>query len=198
MSVVGDIVGGIFGTDDAADAAQKSADQQIALQKDIYDQQTEILSPFVDFGAGLLPQLGGAMQPIDRASTLNQYYSSPEYAMLSDQARNQQLAASEATGGLGSTATGNALSSIAPQLGQNYLNQKYAEQADLFNRLMSGVNVGLGAAGGQVSAAGQYGSQASQAIGQAGAAQSGAAMAPGQILGNLGGMALGGWLGGAF
>ncbi len=198
MSFVGDIVGGILGTDDAADAQINAANQQQQLAQDIYEQQKELLDPFVQFGTGLLGQLGQSMNTIDREATLAQYYQSPEYQMQSQQARGQQLAASEATGGLGSTTTGNALSSIAPQLGQNYLSQQYAQQMDQFNKLMGGVNLGLGAAGGQTSAMGQMGSNVSNAIGQAGAAQAGSAMAPGQLLGQLGGMALGGFMGGGF
>ena len=113
--------------------------------------------------------------------------------MMNDQARNQQLAASEATGGLGSTSTGNALGAIAPQLGQNYLAMREGQQADLFNRLLSGVNIGLSGAGMQQQAAGAYGSQAGNIMSQNAAQQAQAQLANAQLWGNtigsLGGLA---------
>lgn len=198
MSIVGDVVGSVLGTDKAADAQVQASQEQIALQKEMFDQTQANLAPFMEFGTGLLPALGGAMQPINRQAELSAYYDSPEFAMQSAQARNQQLAASEATGGLGATSTGNALASIAPQLGQNYLGMREAQQADLFNRLMGGVGIGQSSAAGIGQAGQQYASQASQALAQQGAAQAGAAMAPFQALTSIGGMALGGYLGGAF
>jgi hypothetical protein len=191
LGLVGSIIGGNK-ADDAAQAQVGAADRNLQFQQDIYDQQKEAFDPFLQFGTGLLPQLGQAMNPIDREATLAEYYQSPEYQTQSRQARGQQLAASEATGGLGSTSTGNALASIAPTLGQNYLSQQYAQQMDQFNKLMQGAGMGMNAAGMQSSAAGALGSGASQAINQMGAAQAGGALAQGQAinqgLGAIGGM----------
>lgn len=61
----------------------------------------------------------------------------------------QSLAAAEATGGLGSTATSNQLATIAPTLGQSWL----SNQMSNYNNL---ANVGLGALQGQANAGQTY------------------------------------------
>lgn len=198
MSFVGDLVGEITGSNKAAKAQKRAAEQSAALSQEQFEQIQANLSPFMEFGQGLLPSLGQAMQPVNRQAELAAYYQSPEFAMQSGQARNQLLASAEATGGLGAGATGNALASIAPQLGQNYLGNLEAQRADLFNRLIGGATMGQNAAAGIGTAGQQYASQAGQAIQQGGAAAAGAAMAPWQTISSIGGMALGGYLGGAF
>lgn len=195
---VGGIVGDITGTNAAAEAQERAAQQGLAVSQEQFEQTQANLAPFMQFGTGLLPQLEGALTPIDRSAELEAYYQGPEFQQMSQAARGQQLAASEATGGLGSTATGNALSSIAPQLGQNYLATREAQQADLFNRLMAGTNLGLGAATGTGAAGQQYASQAANLLGQQGAAQAGAAMAPFQTLLGLGQLGVSAYSGGMF
>lgn len=195
MSFVGDaigsVVGGITGSNKAAKAQTNAANQSAALSKEQFESIQKNLSPFLQFGTDQLPGLQGLMQPLNRQAELATYYSSPEFALQSRQARGQQLAASEATGGLGSTSTGNALASIAPTLGMNYLGQREAQQADLFNRLMAGAGMGLNAAAQQGQAGQNYVSQASNAFAQRGAAQAGGALAPFNTLMNIGGMIAG-------
>lgn len=191
MSFVGDIIGDITGANDAKDAQVNAANQSAALSKEQFEAIQKNLAPFLQFGTNQLQGLQGLMQPLDRQGELAQFYSSPEFAMQSRQARGQQLAASEATGGLGSTSTGNALASIAPTLGMNYLGQREAQQADLFNRLMAGAGMGLNAAAQQGQAGQNYVSQASNAFNQAGAAQAGGAMSGFNSLLGLGGAFVG-------
>ena len=178
---------------DAADSQAKSAQSELELQRQMFDEQMALGQPYREFGEQYLPMLGEAMTPIDRQAELGAYYQSPEYAMMNEQARNQQLAASEATGGLGSTSTGNALGAIAPQLGQQHLAMREGQQSDLFNRLLSGVNIGLSGAGMQQQAAGTYGSQAGNIMAQNSMNQANASLAQGQLWGNtigsLGGLA---------
>ena len=83
------------------------------------------------------------------------YYDSPQYQAQAGQARNQQLAASEATGGLGATSTQNQLARIAPTLGLQALGQQQSLYGDL-------TNLGYGAAG---SSAGFYGQSAQSQYG---------------------------------
>lgn len=174
----------------AAESGQRISQEQFeAIQKN--------LSPFVEFGTSQLPSLQGVMQPLNRQDELAQYYGSPEFNMMSRQARGQQLAASEATGGLGSSSTSNALAAIAPQLGMSYLGQREAQQADLFNRLMSGAGMGLNAAAMTGQAGQQYASQAANAYNQAGAAKAGGQLAMGNLIGNIAG-AVGGYYGNKF
>ncbi len=195
MSFVGDaigsVVGGITGANKAADAQTNAANQSAALSKEQFESIQKNLAPFLQFGTSQLQGLGGLMQPLNRQQELSQFYSGPEFAMQSQQARGQQLAAAEATGGLGATSTGNALASIAPQLGMNYLGQREAQQADLFNRLMAGAGMGLNAAAQQGQAGQNYVSQASNAFNQAGAAQAGAAGSGFNTLMGLGGAFIG-------
>lgn len=196
--VIGDVVGGITGSNKAAKAQEKAAAQSQEIAQQQFEQIQQNLSPYMEFGTALLPSLGQTLQPINRQAELAAYYQSPEFAMQSAQARNQQLAASEATGGLGATSTGNALAAIAPQLGQNYLGMREAQQADLYNRLMGGVGLGQSAAAGIGTAGQQYASQAAQALQQKGAAQAGGALAPFQTLMQIGSMAAGAYAGGGF
>lgn len=84
-----------------------------------------------------------------QGQALNQYYNSQQYKDLAGQARYQSLAAAEATGGLGSTATSNQLATIAPTLGQSWL----SNQMSNYNNL---ANVGLGALQGQANAGQTY------------------------------------------
>lgn len=191
MSFVGDVIGDITGTNKAAEAQTNAANQSAALSKEQLEAIQKNLAPFLQFGTDQLPGLQGLMQPLNRQEELATYYSSPEFALQSRQARGQQLAAAEATGGLGSTSTGNALASIAPTLGMSYLGQREAQQADLFNRLMAGAGMGLNAAAMTGQAGQNYVSQASNAFNQAGAAQAGGAISGFNTLMGLGGTFIG-------
>lgn len=173
----------------AESGAQVAREQNEAMRKDML--------PFLQFGTSKLPALEGMMQPLNRQDELATYYASPEFDVMSRQARGQQLAASEATGGLGSSSTSNALASIAPQLGMSYLGRREAQQADLFNRLMAGAGMGLNAAAMTGQAGQQYASQAANAYNQAGAAKAGGQLAMGNLIGNIAG-AVGGYYGGKF
>lgn len=177
-NVVGSVVGGITGSNAAADAQVKAANQSNQTSWNIYQDQVNRLTPFLDAGKTALSGLQGiAGQPIDRNKLLSEYYQSPEYQQLANQARYQGLNAAEATGGLGSTATGNMLASIAPQLGQNYLNMMTDQQNNMYQQLMGLTNVGLSAGGAQNAAGGQYSNTYGQNMGQIGAAQAGKATA---------------------
>ncbi|HDC4470530.1 TPA: DNA transfer protein [Enterobacter kobei] len=159
ISGIGNAVGGILGgigANKAAKQQQKSLDKQMDWQRDLMERQDAWLSPFREAGTNALPDLVAlAGQPIDREKSLSQYYGGQEFAQSEEAARRSQLAAAEATGGLGSSATNNALASIAPTLGQNYLAQQTAQQQDMYNQLMGLVNVGLSGAGAQSATAAQ-------------------------------------------
>lgn len=190
---IGNIIGSVTGANQAADAQTNAANASNENAWRIYQDQKQTLSPFLSAGQGALEGLSGiAGQPIDRNASLSQYFNSPEYKMLANQGRYQQLAGSEATGGLGSTATANGLASIAPQLGQNYLGMMTDQQNNMYNQLMGLSNVGLSAGGASNAAAGNYANSYAQNMGQIGAAKAGNALANGQMLtqglGFLGGL----------
>ncbi|OWF83340.1 DNA transfer protein [Yersinia kristensenii] len=180
---IGNVLGSITGANQAADAQTNAANQSNEMNWKIYQDQKQTMAPFLSMGQSF----SGSLQDLlnNRSGTLNNYYNSSEYKGLADQARYQQLAGAEATGGLGSTATSNGLASIAPQLGQQYLNDRY-------NQLLGGVNIGLSAGGASNAAAGNYASNYGQNMGQIGSAQAGRSLANGQLLtqglGFLGGL----------
>jgi len=197
---IGKVVGSVTGANQAASAQTNAANQSNATALQIFNQQQATLQPFVQAGLqGLSGLQSTAGQPIDRASTLNNYYNSSEYNQMANQARYQQLASAEATGGLGSTATSNGLAAIAPSLGQNYLNQMTAQQQNMYSQLLGLTNVGLSAGGATNAAAGEYSSAAQNNLSQIGAAKAGNSIANGnsltQGLGFLSGTSAGSALG---
>ncbi|RSB60332.1 DNA transfer protein [Atlantibacter subterranea] len=140
---VSGVIGGI-GANKAAKQQQKYQDKAMNQSREGYQNAVDWVSPYQEAGQSALTGLQGiAGQPIDRNQALAQYFASPEYSMMANQARYQNLNAAEATGGLGSTATGNLLSSIAPTLGQNYLADMTNQQQNMYSQLM-GLS-GLGA-----------------------------------------------------
>ncbi len=196
MSFVGkalnSVVGGITGANKAADAQVGAARDSNQMAWNIYQDQKKTNEPFLNAGlAGLKGLQGIAGQPIDRNVSLAQYFASPEYQMMNDQARNGILRSAQATGGLGSTATGNLLSSIAPQLGQNYLNMMTDQQNNMYGQLLGLSNVGLSAAGANNAAAGDYSNAYGNNMAQIGASKAGKAQSGFNSLMQIGGVASG-------
>lgn len=182
---VGGILGGI-GANKAAKQQAKSTNKQMDMYRELAEQQRQLLDPFVKAGTGALSGLAAtAGKPIDREALLNKYYSGNEYKMESEQARREQLAAAAATGGLGSSATNNALAAIAPTLGQNYLSQMTAQQQDMYNQLLGLANVGLSGAGAQSAAAASTTNSLAALQGQKGNINASRAALPWQVAGNV-------------
>lgn len=169
----------------ASRGQQNAAREGMDMQERMFNQQLDLLEPYRQAGQQGLESLQGiAGQPLDRQAELSQYYQSPEFAQMSGVARNQQLAASEATGGLGSTSTGNALASIAPQLGQSYLAQRAGQQQDIYNQLSGLANIGLSGAGAQAAYAGNYGNNMANSLNQSAAQQAQARLGTANMWGN--------------
>lgn len=180
---IGKVVGSITGTTAAANAQTDAANQSNATALQIFNQQQATLQPFVQAGLqGLSGLQSTAGQPIDRASTLSNYYNSDEYKQMANQAQYQQLASAEATGGLGSTATSNGLAAIAPTLGQNYLNDMTSQQQNMYSQLLGLTNVGLNAGGATNAAAGTYSTATQNNLTNAGNATAKSYLANGQAL----------------
>lgn len=119
-----------------------------------------------------------------QGQALNQYYNSQQYKDLAGQARYQSLAAAEATGGLGSTATGNQLATIAPTLGQQWLSGQ-------MNNYQNLANIGLGALQGQANAGQTYANNMSQISQQSAALAAANANRPSAMQSAIGGGASG-------
>lgn len=144
------------GGDGGASKAQARATQSgIDLQREMWQTNMQNLAPFTPLAQQYVQQLQGLSTPEGQGQALNQYYNSDQYNQMANQARYQSLNAAEATGGLGSTATGNQLASIAPTLGQNWLSGQ-------MNNYQNLANIGLGALTGQANAGQNYANNVSQ------------------------------------
>ena len=177
----------------ARSQAESAANAEAGLQQR-YDETNRLLNPFYQMGAGNIGALNQmANQDFNREQMLSDYYSGGEYAMMNDQAMRNVNAMNEATGNVGSSAGGNALAAIAPQLGQNYLGTMYAQNQDKFNRLNSLVGMGQNAAAMQGANAMQLGSQSAAIQQNLGNNLAASQIAQGQnqsnMIGNLAGIA---------
>ncbi|MEB8480260.1 DNA transfer protein [Cronobacter malonaticus] len=137
------------GGDGGASAQAKAINKQTDLQREQWQTVMNNLAPFTPLAQQYVNQLQNLSSLQGQNSALNSYYGSDQYKQLANQARYQTLQSAEATGGLGSTATSNQLATIAPTLGQTWLNG----QMQNYNNL---ANIGLGALQGQANAGQTY------------------------------------------
>lgn len=172
--------GGDGGAGAQADATKKG----IALQKEMWQTNMQNLAPFTPLAQQYISQLQGLSTLQGQGQALNDYYNSQQYKDLAGQARYQSLNAAEATGGLGSTATGNQLAAIAPTLGQNWLSGQ-------MNNYQNLANIGLGALTGQATAGQNYANNASQLWQQQANAAAAGSNRPSGVQSALGGAAAG-------
>lgn len=172
------------------------AGEQAAAMKyatDIQNQQFERvmngLAPLTPLASKYINQLQNLSSPEGQAQALNGYYNSQQFNDYSNQARYQNLSAAEAMGGLGSTATSNSLASIAPALGESWLNG----QMNNYNNL---ANIGLGALQGQANAGQTFANNAGQLAQQNAALAAANANRPSGFQNAISGGASGAMLGG--
>ncbi|MEQ5075892.1 DNA transfer protein [Providencia alcalifaciens] len=181
------------GGDGGASAQARATDNATELQRQIWQTTMNNLSPFTPLAQQYVGMMQNLASPEGQAQALNGYYNSQQFNDLSNQARYQNLAAAEAMGGLGSTATSNSLASIAPMLGQGFL-------SDQMNNYQNLANIGLGALQGQANAGQNYANNTGQLLQQGAAAQAAAANRPSgmqqAITGGLGGASAGMAIGG--
>ena len=161
------------GGDGGAADATKQATQ---LQREQWQTTMSNLAPFTPLAQQYVSQLQNLSTLGGQNAALNQYYGSDQYKGLADQARYQTLASAEATGGLGSTATGNQMASIAPQLGQNWLSGQ-------MNNYQNLANMGFGALTGQSNAGQTYANNAGQQYQQLAGLQAANANKPSAVQG---------------
>lgn len=177
------------GNSNAGMKAQANATQKgIDLQRQMWQTNMNNLAPFTPLAKQYVQQLQGLSTLGGQNNALNEYYNSAQYKGLADQARYQSLNAAEATGGLGSTATGNQLAAIAPQLGQNWLSGQ-------MNNYQNLANIGLGALTGQANAGQTFANNSSQLYQQQANAAAANANRPSGLQSALGGAAAGAALG---
>lgn len=181
------------GGDNGAKEQARASREAIDLQRDQWNRVMQNLAPYMGVGVPALNLLQNLMSPEGQAQALNNFYNSQQFNDLASQARYQSLNAAEATGGLGSTAIGNQLASIAPALGQNFLSNQMQNYGNL-------VGIGMNAATGQASAGQNYANNVGQLLQNIGAANAAAANSPSGfqrfISGGASGAATGAMIGG--
>lgn len=147
--------GGKGGADKSAKYAAEAQKYAADLQNQQFNTIMNNLKPFTPLADKYIGSLEGLSSLEGQGQALNNYYNSQQYQDLAGQARYQNLAAAEATGGLGSTATSNQLAAIAPTLGQQWLSGQ-------MNNYQNLANIGLGALQGQANAGQTYANNMSQ------------------------------------
>ncbi|HBL0726777.1 TPA: DNA transfer protein [Serratia marcescens] len=180
------------GGDNGAGAAADANREATALQREMWQTNMQNLAPFTPLAQQYVSQLQNLSSLGGQQQALNEYYNSGQFKDLSNQARYQQLASAEATGGLGSTATSNGLATIAPMLGQNWLTGQ-------MNNYQNLANIGLGALQGQANAGQSYANNTGQLLQQQAALSAANANQPskfgGFLTGAAGGAASGAMMG---
>ncbi|HCS8438463.1 TPA: DNA transfer protein [Escherichia coli] len=177
------------GSDSGSKAQARATEKGIELQREMWQTNMQNLAPFTPLAQQYVSQLQNLSSLQGQGQALNQYYNSQQYKDLAGQARYQSLAAAEATGGLGSTATSNQLATIAPTLGQQWL----SGQMNNYNNL---ANIGLGALQGQANAGQTYANNMSQISQQSAALAAANANRPSALQQGVSGAASGALLGG--
>ncbi|GKV89279.1 DNA transfer protein [Pectobacterium carotovorum] len=171
------------------DAQAQALNNSTALQREQWQTVMNNLAPFTPLAQQYVSQLQNLSTLDGQNSALNSYYNSDQYNQMANQARYQNLNAAEATGGLGSTATSNQLSAIAPSLGQSWLSGQ-------MNNAQNLANIGLGALQGQANAGQNYANNVSSLYQQQAALAAANANSPSALRSGIGG-AFGGAASGA-
>lgn len=168
---MGDIVGGLLGGDDAAQAAaaaqSASAQQAIDLQKKQFMRAQENIDPFIQAGQQALTQeeiLLGLAGPEAQQAALDAFAFRPDQLFLQEQGEQAILRNQAAIGGLGG---GNVQKELV-QFGQGVASQALSDQ---LNRLASLRTGGLSAASGLGSLGVQTGANVGATLQNQGAAQ---------------------------
>lgn len=175
------VIGGAMaskGSKDASETQQQGVSDGIASQERMFNKSLELQQPYREAGYGAIEQLQGLADPAGRAELLDNYYDSAEYGAMEAQSEERQMRNALATGGGRGGGNQVAMSTIAPQLGQQYLSNMNSQYTSL-------ANMGMGAAGQGASAANSLGNGISalqQSSAQASAAND---LAQSNIWGNV-------------
>ena len=153
----------------AANAQTQASREQLALQREIYDDTTERFAPYLQAGnrgmQAYMSELGLGARP----EGYQGFQATPGYQFQMDQGTSAVNALAGARGGLDSGRTRQDLMSF----GQGLASQEYGNH---LNRLAGVTDMGMGAAGNQATAGNAFAAQASNAIGNRGNAQAAGAI----------------------
>lgn len=184
VSVVGGVMQG-NAADKAASKQNAAAQAGIDSQERMFDKSLEMQAPYREAGYNALSGLEGLTSAEGRATALDDYYNSAEFATMNAQNEEQQLRNAAATGGVRGGNNQAAMAAIAPQMGQNFLNNQY-------NQLTGLANMGMGAASQGAGAANQLGASMNQTQQNIGMNNASNELAQGNInantIGTLGGL----------
>lgn len=179
---IGDIVGGITGANQQADAAQQasiiqanSANAGIEEQRRQFDKLVEIMAPYVTAGENALPQmtaLAGGGSPGEERAAIAAIQASPEYQSLIRNGEEAMLQHASATGGLRGGNIQGAMAQYRPQILADLINSRYA-------RLGKIAGLGQASATGQAEAGLNTGTNIANLYGQQGSALAGGQIAAG-------------------
>lgn len=186
--VAGSVITGYMGSQSAENAANTAAGAQTAASTAQIDESRrqfnaiqELLKPYTQAGTGAL----GAQQALlglsgadAQKQAIAGIESSPQMQALTEQGENALLQNASATGGLRGGNLQAALAKFRPQLLSQLIQQQYTNLGGL-------TSVGQNAAAGVGNAGMQSSQQIQNALGQAGAATAGAALASGQAQANM-------------
>ena len=190
VGLVGATIGGALLSSKASGKATQaqvtSTQAGIASQERQFQQALDLQEPFREAGYQAVEGIQDLTTQEGRQQALQGYFDSPEYQTLQGQASEVALRGQSAIGNLRGGSSYAALESIAPQLGQNYLEGQE-------NRLFGLANLGIGAASQGASGAQNLGINTANLLQSQGTAQAQNALAQGRIqsqaLGTLGGLA---------
>ena len=162
------LLSGLFSSsaaNNAADAQQDSAAQQLALQESIYNQQTELFAPYYQSGLTANNALNYEMGLGAKPQGYGGFQASPGYQFSLDQGVAAIDGSAASQGNLFSGATLKA----QQEYGTGLANQAYG---NYINRLMGQASTGQAAAGQTASAGANYAQGGTNALAQSGNAQS--------------------------
>lgn len=163
-------LGSIFGASAASKAAQKSADQQLAFQREMLG----LSAPYRELSERRLGDLEGLRSQEGRAAYMQSLSQDPSFMMDLADAEQSALRTASATGGLRTGQTIEDVSRIPSQLKRQYL-------MDEENRMLQDIQLGAGFVGQAPGFAGM----GTQTLSNLGGIQTQAAQAPWQALGNF-------------
>lgn len=174
----GSIIGGVSqasAAKKAASAQSRAADQQVALQREVYQDTSKKFQPYLDAGGtGLqayMSELGLGKAPKGYTG----FEATPGYQFQLDQGLAATNALAGARGGLNSGRTMQALQDY----GSGLASQEYGSY---MNRLAGLTDMGMGAAGNQATAGNAYATGAGNALASKGNAQAAGAIGVGNAI----------------
>ena len=196
MGFVGDFIGDLTGSNDAAGAQEKAAKDSIAEQRRQFDYMVDLMNPYNQAGMSSLANV--MTSPgfnADQAAA--DYLNSGRYAM-SEEALNRSLATQSEAAGVGGSAMSNAMANALPNLINQEVGMQYGQYMDNLNKNMNLINMGQNSAAMTGNAGMSMASNVAQQYGNIGQAQAMGAMAPFQSIMAIGNTAAKMYGGGMF